>query len=143
MQAVDNSHLIGSRSDDESYGPKTTVWNVASDAIRTASGVPVWKFIEYKIKENNSITKAEIVEFLNRINVAGSTMSHSDTIAEIQGQNKFSNNSTLIINLDYISNMEYETKRLFSINITSSLQAKVTYLDQKGQSFFHRFQLSG
>ena len=142
MQAVDNSHLIGNRVADEVYGPNTTVWNVASDVIRSGSGAPVWKFLEYKLTENRSLTKAEIVEFLNRINIAGSTISHSDTIAEIQGHNKFSKNSTLIINMDYIPSFGYETRRLFTINIASNLQAKVTYLDQRGQCFADRFQLS-
>lgn len=147
MQAVNNSHLIGNQagalSEDEKYGPKTTVWNVAADVIRTASGAPIWKFIELKKQENIALTKADMVEMLNRINVAGSTISHADTMGEILGKNSNSENSTLIINLDYVPNFGPTTKKLFSIAIKSDLNADITYQNHCGQFFMHKLQLAG
>ena len=146
MQAVNNSHLIGNQNnalnEDEKYGPKTTVWHVAADVIRTASGAPIWKFIELKKQEQKKITKAEMVEILSRINVAGSTISHSDELGEILGENKKSENSTLVINLDYVPNLGPETKNLFSIAIRSDLNASITYQDHLGQYFMHKLKLA-
>lgn len=147
MQAVNNSHLIGNQNtnthEEEKYGPKTTVWHVAADVIRTASGAPIWKFIQLKRKEKENLTKAEMVELINRINVAGSTISHSDTVGEILGDKPKNENSTLVINLDYVPNIGPETKKLFSIAIKSDLNANITYQDHSGQYFIHKLKLAG
>ena len=93
MQAVDNSHLIGRRTqallEEDDYSPDTTVWHTATDVIQTASGKPIWKFIELCRNLKDSLTRAELVDILNRIKVAGSTMSHSETVAEIHEKKNF------------------------------------------------------
>ena len=65
MQAVDNSHLIGKRGqgyvEEEGYGPETTVWHTASDVIQSASGAPIWKFIELYQKKHGEAPESSFV----------------------------------------------------------------------------------
>ncbi len=146
MQAVDNSHLIGKRGqgyvEEESYSPDTTVWHTASDVIQSASGAPIWKFIELYHNDKQSLSKHELVDILNRIKIAGSTVSYSDTVANIHEERRFKENSTTIINLDYVPNFGVESKTLFTAEIKSDLNTKITFQNERGQIFVHHMKLT-
>lgn len=148
MQAVDNSHLIGKRTqallEEDDYSPDTTVWHTATDVIQTASGKPIWKFIELCRNLKDSLTRAELVDILNRIKVAGSTMSHSETVAEIHEKKNFKPNSTTIINLDWVPNFSngLGQRTLFTAEIRSDLKTKITFQNELGQIFVHHLQLT-